>query len=194
MQDFFYFKSDPGSVGSWLRQTCSKCKSIMEFLFGLSSFLVIFDFIDFFGIFSYQSLQIVFHWSLCDSKSLQVSSTLLSILANLNNAVHRMVSTCSLISKSSSPFTNNLEIVPNTPFTNCISVTFMFHIFCSLLAKSKYLCLFFAFVYFYAVFRQDGKLHYLAGCFILLTIPRSGLLTGSRWSICYHRCCFSTRL
>ena len=45
----------------------------------------------------------VFLWSLSDSKSPQVSRTLLSILADLNNAVVRMVSTRVFISKSSSP-------------------------------------------------------------------------------------------
>ena len=38
----------------------------------------------------------VFHWSLSDSKSPQFSRTLLSILADLNNAVVWMVSTCPL--------------------------------------------------------------------------------------------------
>ena len=46
----------------------------------------------------------VFHWSLSDSKSPQVSRTLLSILAVLNNAVVWMVSTRPPTSKSSSPF------------------------------------------------------------------------------------------
>ena len=46
----------------------------------------------------------VFHLSLSDSKSLQVSRTLLSILADLKNAVFWMVSCCSFISKISSPF------------------------------------------------------------------------------------------
>ena len=45
-----------------------------------------------------------------DSKSLQVSRTLLSILADLDNAVIWMVSTCPLASKSSSSFTNSLGI------------------------------------------------------------------------------------
>ena len=57
----------------------------------------------------------VFHGILSDSKSPQVSKTLLSILADLNNAVVWMVSTCSLISKSSSPFINPLRIVPCAP-------------------------------------------------------------------------------
>ena len=42
----------------------------------------------------------VFHWSLSDSKSPQVSRTLLSILAVLNNAVVWMVSTRPPTSKS----------------------------------------------------------------------------------------------
>ena len=50
----------------------------------------------------------VFHWSLSNSKSPQVSRTLLSILAVLNNAVVWMVSIHPLTSKSSSPFNNPL--------------------------------------------------------------------------------------
>ena len=50
----------------------------------------------------------VFHWSLRDSKSPQVSRTLLSILTVLNNAVVWMVSTRPPTSKSSSPFSNPL--------------------------------------------------------------------------------------
>ena len=37
--------------------------------------------------FSRQRLQMIFHWSLSDSQSPQVSRTLLSILADLDNAV-----------------------------------------------------------------------------------------------------------
>ena len=47
----------------------------------------------------------------------QFFRTFLSILADLNNAVGWIVSTCSLISKSSSAFTNPLGIVQNAPFT-----------------------------------------------------------------------------
>ena len=59
----------------------------------------------------------VFRWSLSDSKSPQVSRTLLSILAVLNNAVIWMVSTRPPTSKSSSPFSNPLVTVPNAPIT-----------------------------------------------------------------------------
>ena len=69
----------------------------------------------------------VFHWSLSDSNSSQVSGTLLSVLADLNNAVVWMVSTCPIISKSSSPFNNPLMTVPRAPITIGINVTFMLH-------------------------------------------------------------------
>ena len=62
------------------------------------------------------SVSLVFHWILRDSKSLQVSRTLLSILADC--VVVWMVSTRSLISKSYSPCTNPFETVPRAPITN----------------------------------------------------------------------------
>ena len=71
----------------------------------------------------------VFHWTLSDCKTPQVSKTLLSILAVLNNVVGRMVITRPLISKSSCPFTNPLVTVPKEPITFGIIVTFMFHSF-----------------------------------------------------------------
>ena len=77
----------------------------------------------------------VFHLSLSDNKSFQVSKTLLSILADLNNAVVLMVSYCPLISKFSSPFTNLLMTVPRALITIGITVTFMFHNFFISLAR-----------------------------------------------------------
>ena len=68
-----------------------------------------------------------FQWSLSDSKSPQVSMTLLSILAVLNNAVVWMVSTRPPTSKFSSPFYNPLVTVPKAQITMGIIVTFMFH-------------------------------------------------------------------
>ena len=53
----------------------------------------------------------VYHWSLSDNKSPQVSRTLLSILADLSYAVVWIVSTHLLISKFSSPFTNPFIII-----------------------------------------------------------------------------------
>ena len=71
----------------------------------------------------------VFHWILSDSKSPQVTTTLLSILADLNNAVVWIVSTRPVNSMSSSPYINPLVTIPRAPVTISIIVTFMFHSF-----------------------------------------------------------------
>ena len=85
----------------------------------------------------------IFHRSLSDSNSSQVSGTLLSILINFNNAVVWIFSTRSLISKSSNPCTNHLVTVTRAPITIGITVTFMFHCFSfSSLASIMYLSLF----------------------------------------------------
>ena len=83
-----------------------------------------------------------FHRSLRDSKSHQVSRTLLSILTVLNNAVVWMVSTRPSTSNFSIPFSNPLVIVPNAPITIGIIVTCMFHSFFNYLARSRYLSFF----------------------------------------------------
>ena len=85
----------------------------------------------------------VFHWSLSDNKSPQVSVTLLSILVDLNNAVVLMVSSRPLIFKSSSPCNNPFVTVPSAPITTGITVTFVFHSFRNSLARSRYFYFFF---------------------------------------------------
>ena len=80
----------------------------------------------------------VSHWNLSDSRSPQVSRTLLSILADLTNVVVWMVSTRPHIAKSSSPWTNYLLTVPRAPITIGISVTFMFNSWFNSQAKSRY--------------------------------------------------------
>ena len=72
-------------------------------------------------------------------KSPQVSRTFLSILTNLNNAAGGMVSARPLISKSSSPFSKPLEIVPNISIA--IGLAAIFHSFISL-KNFKHLSLF----------------------------------------------------
>ena len=117
----------------------------------------------------------VFHWSLSDSKSPQVSRTLLSILAVLNNAVVWMVSTRPLTYKSSSPFSNPLVTVPNAPVTIGIIVTCMFHSFFSSVARSRYLSFFshsFCFIMWPAGTAKSTILQVL---FLLLIIIKSGL-------------------
>ena len=77
-----------------------------------------------------------FYWSLCDSKSPQVSRTRLRILAVLSNAVVWIVSTRPPTPKSSRPFNNPLVIVSNAPITIGRIVTFMFHSFFNSLAST----------------------------------------------------------
>ena len=77
--------------------------------------------------------------SLSDSKSPRVSRTLLSILANLNNALVWMVTTCPHISKSFSLFTKSLVDVSSALITTGITVTFLYHCSYSRLARSWYL-------------------------------------------------------
>ena len=132
----------------------------------------------------------VFHWSLTDSKSPQVSRTLLSILSILNNAV-----VCPPTSKSSSPFNNSLVTVPKVPLTIGIIVIFMFHSFFHSLARSKYLSFFshsFSFILWSA--GQESP-QFCKFPFFLLIIIRCDLLAEIRWSICmsksYRNLCVS---
>ena len=124
--------------------------------------------------FSHQLTLMVFHWSLRDSKSPQVSRILLSILADLNNAVVWMVSTPPLISKSSSPFINPFVTVPRAPIIIDINVTFIFHRFFPFPCKIEVFILLFIFFQFYSVISRDSKVHNLACSFffVLVVWPR----------------------
>ena len=125
----------------------------------------------------------VFHSSLSESKSPQVSRTHLRILAVLSNAVVWIVSTCPPTSKSSRPFNNPLVIVPNAPITIGTIVTFMFHSFFNSLARSRYLSFFslsFRFILWSAGTAKSTIFQILFFFFFLLIIIRSGLLAGIR--------------
>ena len=105
----------------------------------------------------------VFHLSLSDSKSPQVSRTLLSILADLNHAVVWMLSTRPLTSKSSSPLSNLLVTVPKAPITTIgIIVTCMFHGFFNSLIRSRIFILLYTFIQFYSVVSRNSKVEYFA--------------------------------
>ena len=91
--------------------------------------------------FLHQRKLMVFHWRLSDSKSLQVSRILLSILAVFSNAVW-MVSTWLPTSKSSRSLNTPLVTMPKAPITIGIIVTFMFHRFFNSQARSRNLSLF----------------------------------------------------
>ena len=98
----------------------------------------------------------VFHWSLSDSKSPQVSRILLSIWAVLNNEVVWMVSTRPTTSKSASPFSNPLVTVPNAPITIGIIVTCMFNSFFQFPSKVEVHILFFNFFFFCFILWSAG--------------------------------------
>ena len=116
------------------------------------------------------------YWSLSDSKSSQVSRTLLSILAVLNNAVIWIVSTRLPTSKSSRPF--------NNPFVYCAKSTYHnwynrhFHVpqLFQFSSKVEVLILLFTFFQFYSVVSRDSKVDNFANSLFLLVIIRSGLL------------------
>ena len=125
----------------------------------------------------------VFHWSLSDSKSPQVSMTLLSILAVLNSVLVWMVSTRLPTSNSSSPFSNPLVTVPNALITIGIIVTSMFHSFFNSLERSRYLSFFsdsFSFILWSAGKGKSKILQILFFFLLLLIIIRSGLLAEIR--------------
>ena len=127
-----------------------------------------------------------FHWRLSDSKSPQVSRTLLSILAVFNNAVVWMISPRPSTSKSSWHFNNPLATVPKTPITIGIFVTFMLHSFFNSLARSRYLSLFsysFTFVLWSAGKAKSIFLKIFVFCWLW-----SGLLAEMRWSVCISKC------
>ena len=78
-------------------------------------------------VFPLQFYLVLFLWSLKDSKSPQVSKTLLSILVDLNNAVFSMVSIFFLIYNFSSIFSKPLETVSTIPTRIIITVNFTFN-------------------------------------------------------------------
>ena len=122
----------------------------------------------------------VFHGSLSDSKSPQVSRTRLRILAVLSNAVIWIVSTRPPTSKSSKPFNNPLVIVPKAHITTGTIVTLMFHSFFNSLARSRYLSFFSLSFRFILWSARTAKSTILKILFFLFII-RSGLLAGIRW-------------
>ena len=123
----------------------------------------------------------VFHWSMSDSKSPQVSRTLLSVLAVLNNAVVWMVSTRPPICKSSSPFSNPLDTLPK--LSPSCSIVFFFNS----LARSRYLSLFSLSFSLLLWSAGTTKSTILLILFFLSIIIRSDLLAEIRWNVCMSK-------
>ena len=114
----------------------------------------------------------VFHSSLRNSHSPQVSKTTFSILVDLSNAVAWMASTCPLISKSSCLFTKPLEIVPSESIKIIITVTFIFHSF--FLVSWQHLGTNLSFYFgFYCVICRDCKVYYSADYLLSLLLLKT---------------------
>ena len=122
----------------------------------------------------------VFHWSLSDSKSPQVSRTVLSVLYILNNILVLMVSTRPPTSKSSSPFGNTFVIEPKSPITIGIFGTHMFHSLFNSLARLRYLSFFSHSLNFILWSAGTSKSMILHIHFFVWIIIRSGLLAEIR--------------
>ena len=143
--------------------------------------------------FSFISIIIVTPWEffislLADGLSLEfkwqqvssISKTLQSILGDLYNAVNWMVSTCLLISKSSSLLINPIITVPRTPIT----VTFMFHSFFNYLARSRYLSFFSDSFWCILWSARTTKSTILQILFFFVDYYKVWVLAGIRWSVC----------
>ena len=126
----------------------------------------------------------VFHWSLSDSKSPQVSRTLLNIMADLNNAVVWTVSTRPVILKSLYQSFGDYTKSTNYNWYNChFRVPQFFHS----LTRSRYLSFFsysFSFIQWSAITAKTTILQVLS---FLLIIIRSGLMAEIRWSVCVSK-------
>ena len=123
---------------------------------------------------------VFFYWSLSDSKSSQVSWTLLSIMAVLIYAEMWMVSTHPPTFMFSSSFKNPFVTVPKAPITIGIIITFMVHSFFNSLTRSRYL-FFFSFSFSFILWPAGTvKSTILLILFLLLIIIRSGLLAEIR--------------
>ena len=122
----------------------------------------------------------VFHWSLSESKSPQVSGTLLSIPTDLNNVVLWIVSTRPLISMSFNCCTNPLVIVASAPITISVTVNLMFHSFFRFSSKVQILTSLFA--YFLLPFdHTEPRSQLFDRLFIYFTIISSDGLAEIRW-------------
>ena len=98
-----------------------------------------------------------------ESKFLLDSWTLLSILANLCNAVVWMVSICSPFPNFSSPFSSLFGTIPSAPITIGITITLMFYSFFFFFFfvpwQSLNICLFFRFLWF-SLYGPQGRHYY----------------------------------
>ena len=133
-----------------------------------------------------------FHWSLSDSKSPQVYTTLLSILDVLSNAVTCIVSTRPSAFMSARPFNNPLVIGPKAPITIGTIVNYVPQFF-QFPSMVEVLIFLFTFFQFYSVVSRDSKVDNLANSLVFVNYYKvwssgrdwgSVCMTKSHWSLC----------
>ena len=107
--------------------------------------------------------------SLSDSKSIQVSRTFLSILANFNNAVILIVLICPRFSNSSSPVSKPLRTIPSMPIQQ-VSPLPTCSTACLILWLDSSTCHSFHFLWFLLCGPTGRQVFFF---FFLLTITRS---------------------
>ena len=120
-----------------------------------------------------------------------MSRTLLSNLADLNNAVVWMVSILPPIFNCSNPHSSPLGTVAGAPTTTGITVFLIFHFFFLVLWQGLIIYLF-TFFYFHSVVRWNGKIHKMTGSvffFFLFISSRFSLLGGIRWTCEFDSAC-----
>ena len=151
----------------------------------ISGFFILFHLhchllIKFLAKFSHYQWLAVFHWSLSDSKSPEVSKTLLSTLANLGNAVVWMVLILFLISNSFSLSSKTFRALSSAPITIHITDSLIFHSFL-VLCQGPSTCLSFCFLF---LFSDQSEVWNPVDCkfflFLLITIS-SSFLEGIRF-------------
>ena len=131
---------------------------------------------------SHQRQLVVFHWSLNDSKSPQVSRTILSILADLNCVVVCIVLIVTLISNSSNYLSIPVGTVPSASIIIGITVILMFHSFYFSNKVQVFISLFLLF-HFPSMVHWNGKIDYSTSSLFFpffLLINSSDLPAGIR--------------
>ena len=140
-------------ISPWITLLTQSCLVLYSFCANLLHYYYYYYYYYYFTslrVFPHQRQLMVFHRSLSDSKSLEVSGTLFSILADLNGGVVWMVSTCVFIFNYLSPFINPLLSVTRAPITFGIDCHFHVPLLFQFSSKVQVLISLFTFFQFYS--------------------------------------------
>ena len=108
----------------------------------------------------------IFPLSLSDSKFIQLSRTLLSVLVKIRSAVVCTISILPQISNFPTLFSKFMEILPRAPTTIGIAITFMFNSFFSSLARFRNLSVVLLSFIFIPWVGWNGKIYWMTNSFL----------------------------